>query len=73
MGRPEGDWARRRAMTLLGIGLMRANHHEDALSVQEAQLSEMRRLGASEEVILTTQGNLAIAYQHVGRLKRPCA
>jgi len=56
-------------MTLLGIGLMRANHHEDALSVQEAQLSEMRRLGASEEAILTTQGNLAIAYQHVGRFE----
>ena len=69
VGRPEGDWARRRAMTLLGIGLMRANHHEDALSVQEAQLSEMRRLGASEEAILTTQGNLAISYQHVGRFE----
>ena len=69
VGRPGGDWARRRAMTLLGIGFMRANHHEDALSVQEAQLSEMRRLGASEEVILTTQGNLAIAYQHVGRFE----
>ena len=56
-------------MTLLGIGLMRANHHEDALSVQEAQLATMRRVGDSEERILVVQSNLACAYESLGRLQ----
>ena len=56
-------------MTLLGNGLLNANHNEDALSVQEAELSMRRRLGASEEDILVTQSNLAITYQKLGRLE----
>ena len=36
------------------------DHHEDALSVQEAELSMLRRVGASEDNILITQGNLAM-------------
>ena len=48
VGRPETDSTRLYAMTLLGNGLSAAEHHEDALSVQEAELAMMRRLGASE-------------------------
>jgi len=39
-----------------------ANHCVDALSIEEAQLSMLRRLGASEESILVVQGNLACTY-----------
>ena len=48
LGRPEADQARNMAMTQLGNGLSEADHHEDALSVQEAELSMRRRLGAPE-------------------------
>jgi len=66
MGRPETDWARQLAMNQLGIGLGLAGHYEDAVSVQEARLSLLRRLGAPEESILATQGNLAITYEALG-------
>ena len=67
VGRPEGDWARRIAMTHLGNGLSNAERHEDALSVKEAELAMMRRIGAPEESILVAQGNLAITYGALGR------
>ena len=54
-------------MTALGNGLFAARHAEDALSVEEAELAMMRRLGAAEEHILTAQGNLAGTYQDLGR------
>ena len=38
------------AMSLLGSGLLYANHQEDALSVQEAELSMMRRVGDSQGI-----------------------
>ncbi|CAH0379443.1 unnamed protein product [Pelagomonas calceolata] len=69
VGRPETDWARKFAMSLLGSGLSENNHHEDALSVQEAELSMRRRLGDSEDNILVVQGNLATTYQLLGRLE----
>ena len=69
MGRPESDDARRVAMSLLGNSLHDAKYHEDALSVREAELSMERRLGASEESILITQGNLAGTHQALGRLE----
>ena len=50
-------------MTHLGNGLYSAEHFEDALTVQEAELSTLRRLGVSEASILVTQGNLACTYQ----------
>ena len=60
--------ARQLAMSALGNGLGFAGHHEDALSVQEAELSMQRRLGTSaEEHILNVQGNLANSYQMLGR------
>ena len=69
VGRPETDWARRMAMNLLGLGLSAAKHHEHALSVREAELSTLRRIGASEdsENILAVQSNLAITYRALGR------
>ena len=69
VGRPETDRFRQPAMSLLGNGLSDGNQHADALSVKEAELSLMRRLGASEESILVTQGNLANTYQKFGRLE----
>jgi tetratricopeptide (TPR) repeat protein len=54
-------------MTELGNGLSAAKHHEDALSVQEAELSMARRLGASGENMLVAQSNLASTYRTVGR------
>ena len=57
------------AMVQLGNGLHNAGHHEDALSVEEAHLSMLRRLGAPEDDILTAQGNLAGTYQMLGRFE----
>jgi tetratricopeptide (TPR) repeat protein len=54
-------------MTILGNGLSDANQHEDALSVQEAELAMERRLGASESHMLVVQSNLASSYQTFGR------
>ena len=67
VGRREADWARRLAMSLLGSGLYAAGHHEDALSVGEAELAMKRRLGVTEESILITQGNLAVTYSALRR------
>ena len=69
VGRPEGDWARGAAMTVLGSGLSAAGHDEDALSVKEARLAMMRRLGAPEKSILGTQSNIANTYHVLGRLE----
>ena len=67
LGRPETDWPRRLAISVLGNGLYGVKHHEDALSVGEAELSMLRRLGASEESKLVVQTNLASTYSRLGR------
>ena len=67
VGRPEADFPRRGAMSALGNGLSAADHHEDALSVKETELSTMRRLGVTEDAILGVQGNLASTYSKLGR------
>ena len=67
VGRPETDMPRRLAMSVLTGGLVGAKQHEDAVSVMEADLAMMRRLGASEESILATQSNLAGSYSQLGR------
>jgi len=54
-------------MSLLGNGLSAAKHHEETLSVQEAELAMLRRVGDSEHNILVMQGNLAMTYQALGR------
>ena len=69
LGRPETDQVLGMAMNLLGGGLYDADRFEDALSVQEAELSMTRRLGASEESILATQSNIASTYQALGRIE----
>jgi len=66
-GRPEADQVRGMAMSVLGNGLSEADNDEDALTVQEAKLSMMRRLGASEADLLRVQNNLAAAYFALGR------
>ena len=56
------------AMNALGLGLKDARHDEDALSVQEAGLSTLRRVGGvSGAFILGVQSNLANTYQEFGR------
>jgi hypothetical protein len=67
VGRPETDEVRVMAMNLLANGLSAAGHHEDALSVREAELAMYRRLGGSEYHILATQSNLACSYYLLGR------
>ena len=67
LGRPETDGIRRTAISVLGNGLRYADHHEDVLPVQEAELAILRRLGGSEENMLALQGNLSSTYQVLGR------
>ena len=67
LSRPEADVARQMAMGALGLGLYGAKHYEDALTVQEAKLSMVQRLGASEYTILAVQGNLAGTYEALRR------
>ena len=69
LGRPDRDWARRLSMTQLGNGLGDGGHHEDALAVRVAELAMMQRLGAQEHNLLIAQGNLACAYEELGRLE----
>jgi tetratricopeptide (TPR) repeat protein len=69
LGRPEAHWTRWSAMQQLGHGLSEARHYEDALSVQEAELSTLRRIGVPEEQMLVAQSNLANTYQALGRLE----
>ena len=54
-------------MTQLGNGLAAAHHNEDTLSVGEAELAMMRRLGVPEEALLALQGNLSSTYRALGR------
>ena len=70
VGRPERSWVRTNAMTNVGNGLTSAGHYEDALSVQEAELSMMRRLGASGYTMLVAQNNLAGTYEALGDLEK---
>ena len=67
LGRPETDQTRGMAMSVLGLGLAGAGHHEDELSVREAELSMKRRLGADEDGMLVAQSNLASTYDALGR------
>jgi hypothetical protein len=69
VGRPETDRTRHAAMNQLGNGLTAANHHEAALSVVEAELSMLRRLGSSdsEASILLVMSNIATTYDRLGR------
>ena len=67
VGRPETDEVRGLAMAQLGNGLGEAKHHEEALSVQEARLSLMPRVGASEDSILIVRTCLANSLTRLGR------
>jgi hypothetical protein len=67
VGRPETDSVRILAMGTLGSGLYLANYNEDALSVMEAEMSMLRRVGAPELSILVSQGNIANTYKALGR------
>ena len=73
--RPEANLLRREAMKQLGNGLYFACldwrqwkwHGEEALSVEEANLRMLRRVGAPEGDILVAQGKLARTYRMLDR------
>ena len=67
VGRPEADFARCAAMNSLGDGLTDAEHLEDSVTVREAQVSMLRRVGAPADQMLVAQGNLAQCYSRLGR------
>ena len=69
LGRPEESLLRREAMKQLGNGLYDAYRACRALSVREAHLSLLRRIGAPEGDILAARGNLARTYRALGRSK----
>ena len=69
VGLPETDWNRQGAINRLGLGLFEADHFADAVPVQEAELSMLRRLGDSAQNILIVQGNLASTYHSLRRTK----
>ena len=69
VGRPETDQLRCLAMGQLAGGLFAAKKYEDALPVQEADLSLSRRHGEQERSILVVQGNLAGTYYALGRMQ----
>ena len=54
-------------MTQLGNGLVLACLHADALTVQEAELATVRRIGAPETHQLVVQANLANTFRALGR------
>ena len=62
-GAAGGDSARRNAMTQLGNGLDNARHHEDELSVREAELAMSGALAHQKNNMLIVQGNLANSHQ----------
>ncbi|CAH0377848.1 unnamed protein product [Pelagomonas calceolata] len=70
VGRPETDSLRYTAVKQLGGGLSEGGHYEAAASVQEADLSRMRRIGAPEGHLLLAQTNLAVMYGELGDLER---
>jgi tetratricopeptide (TPR) repeat protein len=70
LGRPETEQVRHAAMSALGNGLYAAKHYEDAMVVQEAELSMKRRIGESDHNILAAMGNLAATYAAVGDLEK---
>ena len=77
LGRPETDQLGAMAMIVLGNGLDAAKHHEDALSVREAELAMMRRVGNPESTFLQAEQScghvsqasdgMKIAQPHVSR------
>jgi hypothetical protein len=67
VGRPESDVLRPVAMGLLGNGLHDADHDADALSVFEAQLSMLRRLGESDDAIFPVRCCLLRMYRKLDR------
>ena len=70
VGRPEADRLRISAMSLLGNGLCEVKNYKDALTVDEARFSMLRRFGASENDMLGVQGNLAGTYHALGQREK---
>ena len=67
LSRSELQQVRAMAMNQLANGLASANRLEESVSVKEANLSMLRRLGVPKEQVLAAQGSLAVTYQMCGR------
>ena len=63
VGRPETDKSRRFAMTELANGLGMAGRHEEELSVREAELSTLRRIGAPVQHMLIVEGKRPLPFR----------
>ena len=69
VGRAEMDVARINAMRQLGNGLYSANCTGDALCVQQAEMSMLRRIRDPGDIILAVQGNIATTYDALRRFE----
>ena len=69
LGRPVMSQAQSLAMRQLGYSLYISRQFEDALSVQEAELAMLRRLGVPEDTLLDVQSSLACTYGELGQLE----
>ena len=68
LGRPEADASSaHRHEGQLGNRSTFAGHYDDAVSVKEAELATLRRIGGTESDILITLANLAGTYDELGR------
>ena len=70
VGRPETGPTRTMAMSQLGNGLSAGKQYEDELTVREAELAMLRRIGTTEHNMLNVQSNLANSYGKMGRLEQ---
>ena len=71
MGRPETDRFWLLSMRQLAGGLYAAGHYNDALSVQEANLSMMRRLHVQKNTSSTCRATLQTRIKCLDGMKRP--
>jgi len=69
LDRPKASQARSVAINVLTLGLKDTADYEGALSVQEAELSMLRRVGMPGDIILMLQGNVAATYESMGRIE----
>ena len=73
MGRPETDFNRRSAISIVAHGLDGAERQLERIVILEAQVATEKRLGNSEMNVNGTQSNLSNAYVKVNRYEEALA
>ena len=67
VGRPEGDVARRSALTRLGLGLSRTDQYDAALTVFQAEADALKRFPPAEEITVDDNAsNIALCCGELG-------